>query len=76
MFGAKPQSTDETPKPTIANKNVRRKPSRASTAASAGNALALAIKYEVSTQAACSRVADKLPCNTGKATFATVMSMA
>src|SRR5690606_856442 len=75
-FWAAPQSMEATVNPPTAQRKSRRRPMRAATKPVSGMTIAAATMEDVSTQAICSWVAPIVPCISGSATLAIVVSSA
>ena len=73
-LGASPQRSDEIVKPVTDDISSRLRPNVRASHPVIGSTIALATRYEVSTQVDSSIVADRLPAMCGSETFTTVVS--
>src|SRR6266567_2198926 len=73
-FGAIPQRKENTVKPVTDMSKMRRRPKWLASHPVIGSTMALATRYEVSTQVASSVLAERLPAMCGRETFTTVVS--
>src|ERR687887_830515 len=73
-FGAMPHNTDDSVKPPTEIMSMRLRPNWFESHPVIGRMMALATRYDVSTQVASSTVAERLPAMCGSETFTTVVS--
>ena len=73
-LSAVPVNIEAMQKPTMVTRNRRLRPMRSDSVPTSGMKMATAMRYEASTQAISSWVADRAPCMRGSATVAMVVS--